>query len=78
MLEQPDILSKYGETHPARGMADSGVALTAFEVSHPDTQALRQALHAVGLDHVPATNEPPTLLAQLQTPKGRVTLASAL
>ncbi|MFN3493372.1 MAG: VOC family protein, partial [Hydrogenophaga sp.] len=52
-------LIEWGDTHPARAMVDSGVALTAFEVSHPDTRALRSALHAIGLTDVPVTQEPP-------------------
>lgn len=71
-------LIEWGDTHPARGMADSGVSLMAFEVSHPDQPALRFALRAIGLSHLPVADEPPTLVAQLKTPKGRVTLASAL
>jgi len=71
-------LIEWGETHPARTMPDSGLTLTAFEVSHPQTGELRQALNVIGLAGVPVTDEPPTLVAQLQTPKGRITLASAL
>ncbi|MBA4263814.1 MAG: VOC family protein [Comamonadaceae bacterium] len=71
-------LIEWGDTHPASTMSDSGLTLTAFEVSHPQAPELRQALHAIGLAGVPVSDEPPTLVAQLQTPKGRVTLASAL
>lgn len=71
-------LIEWGEDHPALTMPDSGLTLTAFEVSHPQTGELRQALQAIGMSGLPVTNEPPTLVAQLQTPKGRVTLASAL
>lgn len=71
-------LIEWGDTHPAHSLPDSGLALTAFEVSHPRAHALRQALHAIGLGHVPVADEPPTLVAQLQTPRGRVTLASPL
>jgi hypothetical protein len=71
-------LIEWGDTHPAHSLPDSGLALTAFEVSHPQTDALRQALRSVGLNDVPVTNEPPTLVAQLNTPRGRVTLASPL
>ena len=71
-------LIEWGDTHPAHSLPDSGLGLTAFEVSHPQTDALRQALRSVGLADVPVTNEPPTLVAQLNTPRGRVTLASPL
>lgn len=71
-------LIEWGENHPALTMPDSGLTLTAFEVSHPQPGELRQALQAIGLAGVPVSDEPPTLVAQLQTPKGRVTLASAL
>lgn len=71
-------LIEWGETHPARTMPDSGVTLAAFEVSHPRTGELRDALQAIGLSGVRVSDEPPTLVAQLQTPKGRVTLASTL
>lgn len=71
-------LIEWGDTHPAHTMPDSGLTLTAFETSHPQTRELRQALHAVGLAGIPVSDEPPTLVAQLQTPNGRVTLASAL
>lgn len=71
-------LIEWGENHPALTMPDSGLTLTAFEVSHPRAHELRQALLAVGLEGIPVSDEPPTLVAQLQTPKGRVMLASAL
>jgi hypothetical protein len=71
-------LIEWGETHPARTMPDSGLTLTAFEVSHPRTGELRDALQAIGLEGVRVSDEPPTLVAQLQTPQGRVTLASTL
>ncbi len=71
-------LIEWGDAHPAHSLPDSGLALTAFAVSHPRAEALRQALHAIGLGQVPVADEPPTLVAQLQTPRGRVTLASPL
>ena len=71
-------LIEWGETHPARTLPDSGLTLTAFEVSHPRTGELRGALQTIGLAGVQVSDEPPTLVAQLQTPKGRVALASTL
>jgi hypothetical protein len=71
-------LIEWGETHPATTMPDSGLTLTAFEVSHPRTGELREALQAIGLTGVRVSDEPPTLVAQLHTPKGRATLASTL
>lgn len=71
-------LIEWGVTHPARTMPDSGLTLTAFEVSHPRTGELRDALQAIGLEGVRVSDEPPTLVAQLQIPQGRVTLASTL
>jgi hypothetical protein len=71
-------LIQWNGTHPAHSLPDSGLSLAAFEVSHPRTQALQGALKAIGLDHVPVADEPPTLLAQLHTPRGPLTLAAPL
>jgi hypothetical protein len=69
-------LIEWGDTHPAPGMPESGVTLHALDASHTDAARLRAAWQAIGLDAVALEPGPPQLRAVLDTPKGRVTLAS--
>jgi hypothetical protein len=69
-------LIQWGETHPAPGLPESGVTLHALAASHPEAARLRQAYDAIGLDAVALQSGPAQLRALLDTPRGRVTLAS--
>jgi hypothetical protein len=69
-------LIQWGETHPAPGLPESGVTLHALAASHPEAAGLRQAYDAIGLDAVALQSGPAQLRALLDTPRGRVTLAS--
>ncbi|MEJ8836489.1 VOC family protein [Ramlibacter sp. AN1133] len=69
-------LIEWGETHPAPGMPESGVTLHALAASHPEAVRLRAAYRAIGLDAVKLDEGPAQLRATLETPRGRVTLAS--
>jgi hypothetical protein len=70
-------LIEWGATHPASGMPESGVTLQSLTCSHPEAQALRTALDAIGLQGVATKEGPANLCAVLDTPRGRVKLASA-
>jgi hypothetical protein len=69
-------LIEWGHTHPTQAMPDSGVTLHSLQVQHPQAPALAAAYQSVGLElaTVPVSTGPPRLRAQLQTPKGLVTL----
>jgi hypothetical protein len=69
-------LIEWGSTHPAPGMPESGVTLHALGASHPEAARLRAAYAAIGLDAVKLDAGAPQLRAVLDTPRGRVTLAS--
>jgi hypothetical protein len=71
-------LIEWGETHPAAGMPASCVTLQSLSASHPDALHLREAYRAIGLDGVALAPGPAQLRAVLATPRGRVTLSSAL
>lgn len=69
-------LIEWGNTHPTQAMADCGVALHSLQVQHPQAPALVAAYDALGLATVSVRTGPARLCAQLQTPKGLVTLSS--
>lgn len=69
-------LIQWGETHPASAMPESGITLQALSASHPEAPKLRAAYEAVGLQGVSVKQGPANLCAFLDTPKGRVKLAS--
>ena len=62
--------------HPLDAMQASGVTLEALQASHPRPEKLQAAYAAIGLASVQVTQGMPTLVATLQTPRGRVTLTS--
>ncbi|HET9761923.1 MAG TPA: VOC family protein [Casimicrobiaceae bacterium] len=72
----PTLIQWSDERHPADGLADSGVALTALAGAHPEPAAIRAALAALGLsDALKVTfSATPRLAAFLRTPRGAVTL----
>jgi hypothetical protein len=63
-------------THPADTLPDSGVALAGLAASHPDPDAIRGALAALGLAAaLPVTRAPQArFTAALTTPRGPVSL----
>jgi hypothetical protein len=69
-------LIEWGETHPAAGMPESGVTLHSLSTTHPQASDLRAAYAAVGLEQVAVHEGPANLCALLDTPRGRVRLAS--
>jgi len=69
-------LIEWGDAHPAAAMPESGVTLHALHASHPEAARLRTAYAAIGLDAVALDESAAQLRAVLDTPRGRVTLAS--
>lgn len=69
-------LIEWGDVHPATSMAASGITLESLTAYQPDTQALRAAYAAIGLQGVAVSQGLPNLIATLQTPRGLVTLES--
>lgn len=69
-------LIEWGDVHPANGMPDSGVTLQNLQIQHPQYAQLQAAYQAIGLQGVNVQAGSPNLIAQLQTPKGLVTLES--
>ena len=62
--------------HPADGLPDHGMALEQLAASHPEPEAIRASLKALGLGetlHV-TYDSSPRLAAMLRTPRGLVTL----
>lgn len=69
-------LIEWGEVHPASGLPESGVTLQSLSATHPRATALRNAYEAIGLQGVTVKDGAPNLCAVLETPRGRVQLAS--
>jgi len=69
-------LIEWGDTHPAAGLPECGVTLQSLAASHPEAPRLRTACEAIGLDAVLPRPGAAQLRAMLDTPRGRVTLAS--
>ena len=69
-------LIEWGSTHPASGLAESGVTLQSLVASHPQAPLLRSAYDAIGLHAASAKEGSPNLCAVLDTPRGRVKLES--
>jgi hypothetical protein len=63
-------LIEWGEQHPARGMAPSGLRLQRLSLRHPQADALAQALAAVGLNGLKLAAGPAQLSATFHTPAG--------
>ena len=62
--------------HPANNMPDSGVSLHSLSVLHPQTEQLKAAHRAIGLQGITVEAGEANLIARLQTPKGFITLES--
>jgi hypothetical protein len=69
-------LIEWGATHPAPGLPESGVTLQSLSVTHPRAAALGAACDAIGLQGVAVKQGEANLCAVLDTPRGRVQLAS--
>jgi hypothetical protein len=70
-------LIEWGATHPASSLPETGVTVQSLWASHPDAARLRKAFDAVGMHGVAVREGPSRLCAELETPRGRVRLASA-
>jgi len=69
-------LIAWGETHPASAMPESGITLQSLTASHPQAATVRAAYDAIGLPGVAVKEGEAQLCAALETPRGRVKLAS--
>lgn len=69
-------LIEWGATHPAPGLPESGVTLQSLSVTHPRADTLRTAYEAIGMQGVAVRQGEANLCALLDTPRGRVQLAS--
>jgi hypothetical protein len=69
-------LIEWGPTHPSHSMPSSGVTLQSLHVIHPEADALQAAYQSIGLQGVDIAHGHANLTAQLQTPRGLVTLES--
>lgn len=71
-------LIQWGETHPATSMPRSGLRLHRLNAMHPKAAALTSAIDAMGLQGITVTQGAAQLQAELETPKGLVTLGSSI
>jgi hypothetical protein len=69
-------LIQWGDTHPSTAMPASGVELVELHVAHPQSHALTNAFHAIGLQDVAIYSRPAQLVARLATPRGVVEVQS--
>ena len=67
-------LIEWGAHHPSATMADSGLTLHSLALQHPQASLLQTACDALGLTGLSITEGPPSLQAQLHTPRGPITL----
>ena len=72
----PTLIQWDVAAHPADSLPESGVSIAAFAGAHPQPEAVRSALAALGLSGVPPVTYDPyaRLAAMLRTPRGTVTL----
>jgi len=72
----PTLIQWDGDRHPADGMPDSGLELSALGASHPQPAVIRAALAKLGLSEtVKVTfSAAPKLAAMVKTRRGAVTL----
>lgn len=69
-------LIEWGEQHPARQMAHSGLRLQQLALRHPQAALLTRALAAIGLGNIAVDTGAPRLSAALHTPTGPHTLTT--
>lgn len=72
----PTLIQRDSPSHPTDRLPDRGLALRAVQVQAPDAAPLATALQRLGLSAIPALAGPAGLVAQLDTPRGPVTLHS--
>jgi hypothetical protein len=72
----PTLIQWDQSPHPADGMSDAGVRLTALAAAHPQPASIRAVIAALGLsDTLKVTfDAAPRLAAMLSTRRGTVTL----
>lgn len=71
----PALLQWMGPHHPAQRLTPTGCRLVRLSVSHPEADTLRAALDGVLVDErVTFQTGPVGLRAEIETPRGRVTL----
>ncbi|MFN4192610.1 MAG: VOC family protein [Tabrizicola sp.] len=67
----PALIQWQGELHPARTLRDHGIRLTGLEITHPEAQALRDALAGLSDPRVVVELGPyHALRATFSTPNG--------
>lgn len=69
-------LIEWGAVHPVKAMPASGVGLSRLILQHPLHRKLQAWASDIGLQGVEWADGPGTLLAELETPKGRVLVGS--
>ena len=69
-------LIEWGTVHPADTMPASGVTLRQLRLQHPEHAHLQAWAEAIGLGQIDWQGGPPSLLANLDTPRGPVVLSS--
>ena len=70
-------LIQWGPVHPLDSMPPSALRLTALAATHPRVDTLQMAIACIGLqDAIALRQGAPNLVAQLETPRGTVTLES--
>lgn len=69
-------LIQWDGRHPSRDMHARGVTLQALRLSHPEATTLQAACQDIGLRGVAVDTGPAALTAQLQSPRGVITLPS--
>ena len=69
-------LIEWAGSHPTQAMLPCGITLESLQASHPDSELLGRAYRAIGLTSVGISHGNANLVATLDTPLGRVTLAS--
>ena len=70
-------LIQWGNAHPTDALPPSGVSLQALSLTHPEPDAVTEALHALGLMGLPVQRgSSPGLRVVLSTPRGQVALTS--
>lgn len=72
-------LIEWGAIHPCASLPESGVALEALALHHPQAQALARALKVIGLEGVRIEpGDDAVLQAQLATPRGMIGLGAEI
>jgi hypothetical protein len=69
-------LIEWDSRHPADSLPDCGVTLVSLAATHPQAAQLRRSFDAIGLQQVAVLEGAANLVAELDTPRGRVRLES--